>query len=203
MRPHRPWPDVPRLLKKRNDFRQLLGDATLAGSVTAFIAWKAFLIIARGSLDGDEKAQVRGLFRATMGADRDLLWIAASAFVTSLRGIAEGTPQSVADWYADQSWARAKRDGQVDWAKRSIGRLSAAFASGQRSAELAEQVADHVYAVRNAVIAHGAVHTNANHFQRVVPRFEHLTNLVTCAGYATRADLPLSTVMEECCVETQ
>lgn len=194
----RPWPDVPRLLTKRSEFRQLLGDPELAGSVTAFIAWKAFLIVARGIAEGDEKRQVREVFRVALSPDRDVLWDAASRFASALRGIALDSPALIAEWYADQAWEPTKRDSSVEWAKRSIRRLSDGLNAKQRLPELAELLADHAYAVRNAVIAHGAVHTNANHFHRVVPAFEQLVCLVTCAGYAARAGLPLTIVLEEC-----
>ncbi len=190
-----PWPDVPRLLQKRQDFLGL--EAALASSVTAFLAWKAFLIVARGGFQGSEKNQCSELISTALSRHPSL-WPCARNFATSLKPLANESPAVVADWYAEESWEPDARERRVSWAKRTLREMAAANEHEKGGSRLLEHLSDHAYAVRSAVLAHGAIHTTANHFERIVPAFEVFVSHVACAGWAERARLSLDAAMMEC-----
>jgi hypothetical protein len=187
---------VPRLLQKRRDFRDL-ADPSVSSSVTAFLAWKAFLIVARGSSTGIEKIQCRHVVRATAATFPELR-APAKRFASALKAIAAGTPTTVADWYSDPALEADDTRKRVQWAKRSIAKLNETLSSDRVGDSVAEELADHVYAIRSAVLAHGAIHSTGNLFQLVVPAFEDFVSMVACAGYAQRAGITLTEALEEC-----
>lgn len=190
------WPDVARLLQKRREFRDIR-DPNVASSVTAFLAWKAFLIVVRGSATGDEKDQCREVVTRAL-VEFPILWENAEHFVKSLRPLQSQSANVVGDWYAEPSWTEAQTKGRVAWATRSIGRLHEAMTRKDHRETFAGEIAEHAYAIRSAVLAHGAVHSTGNLFQLIVPRFEDFVARVACAGYAHRAQLPLKEAYEEC-----
>ena len=190
------WPDVARLLQKRREFLDI-GDPTLASSVTAFLAWKAFLIVARGSTTGDEKSQCRRVVIEALDL-YPALWANATSFVRALRPLQSASVNVVGDWYADPSRSQREVLSRVGWAQRSIGKLHAAMERKERDATFASDIADHAYAIRSAALAHGAVHSTGNLFQLIVPSFEDFVARVACARYASRAKLELIAAYEEC-----
>ena len=192
----RPWPDVPRLLQKRREF-QHIGDQSVATSVTAFLAWKAFLIVARGSSSGPEKDQCEALVRRMLFKFPEL-WPTAENFVRTLKTLSTASSSEIADWYADPSLSKKKIEDRVSWARRSIVNMSGALAVRTHTDSQALELAGHAYAVRSAVLAHGAIHSTGNRFAIVVPAFEDLSSQIASAGYAERADIPLSVAFEEC-----
>lgn len=195
----RPWSDVPRLLRKRRQFADL-GDRSLASSVTAFLAWKAFLVVARGSAAGEEKQQCISTVAEVL-SQHPGLWTAAEAFGKALRALRQASPAVVTDWYCDAAWDQAKSKRHVEWALRSIREINERIAAGQRTSAEAAILADHMYAMRSAVLAHVSVQSTGNLFQHLVPPFEQLTCRVACAGYAQRAGLDLSAAESECDVD--
>jgi hypothetical protein len=195
----RPWPDVPRLLQKRRQFAEL-GDRSLASSVTAFLAWKALLVVARGSETGDEKQQcIRTVTMAL--SHHPEFWAEAESFTRALRALTQVSAAVVQDWYCDTAWEPDKSARHAEWATRSIREANELMAEGRKDATLAERVGDHLYAMRSAVLAHASVQSTGNLFQLVVPPFEQLTCHVACGGWADRAGIALDVAMEECDVE--
>lgn len=173
----------------------------MATSVTAFLAWKAYLIVARGSVNGPEKVQCGRLATLMLGKF-DELWPTAAAFAKALKPLTVASAVELTDWYADPSLPAKTIDKRVRWAKRSIASVNAAVERQARGDALAEELADHAYAIRSAVLAHGAIHSTGNRFQVIVPLFEEFTSRIACAGYADRAEISLQDAFEECRVVT-
>ena len=187
------WPDVQRLLLKRRDFTDL-ADRSVANSATAFLAWKAFLIVSYSESAKEQDRCARTVLES-LKTFKDL-WEDASKFVVALRIFEKASPRLIAEWYCDTELSKEAQNLRVDWALRTIKQLGADVANGRREEKQAKLLAQHMYAMRNAVIAHGAVHTSNQLFQQIVPCFERLTCRVTCASYAIRAEISLEAAME-------
>lgn len=195
-RSRKPWPDVPRLLQRRRHFQDL-GDHSVASSVTAFLAWKAFLIVARGSSSGAEKDQCATLTSSMLSQHSDL-WLPAVEFAKALKPLSRQTDMMLGDWYADPALSPREFENRVRWARRSIVKLNKDLSSGDRGEAVSKALTDHAYAIRSAVLAHGAIHSTGNLFELIVPAFEEFVSQVACAGYAERARIPLAEALEEC-----
>jgi hypothetical protein len=194
MRPQkRPWQDVPRLLRARARFRTEFEDPNARSSVPAFLAWKALLIVAKGSSQGGERSQCAEAIKHAM-ASETLLRPHALAFVKNLQPFRSVSPAVVRDWYVDPQLEGPPARERVDYILRQIKRLAPLTeqpaGSSFREEHLAD-LADQVYAVRCAVIAHVSVLSTGNLFQTVVPAFEDLTAGVALSAWAERARLTL------------
>jgi|ERR1035437_4293991 hypothetical protein len=188
------WPDVGRLLRKRREFVDL-ADKSVANSATAFLAWKALLIV---SYTESVKEQDRCATTVSNALENFTeLWEDADKFVSALQVFERASPRQVAEWYCDSQLDAQAREKRVEWARRTIKLLKSDLSAGTRGKKQAQLVASHMYAMRNAVIAHAAVHSSDMVFQRIVPCFEHLTCRVTCGSYALRAAMSLEDAMRE------
>lgn len=188
------WPDVGRLLRKRREFAGL-ADKSVANSATAFLAWKAFLIV---SYDESAKEQDRCAATVINALEKfPELWADAEKFVLALQVFERASPRQVAEWYCDSQLDKQAQEKRVEWARRTIKLLKNDLSAGMKGEKQAERVASHMYAMRNAVIAHAAVHSSDMVFQRIVPCFERLTCRVTCATYALRAGMSLEDANRE------
>jgi len=194
--PSRVWPDVPRLLLQRKSFLDIR-DTNVASSVTAFLAWKSFLIAARGSFPGPEKLKCVQTVQMAL-VDNPSLWKDAERFVTALRPLQRESANVVADWYAEPSWTKDAIRGCVERVQRDIGTAYDAIKRQDHTERVAELVGKQAYSIRSATLAHGAVHSTGTLFQRIMPAFEMFVARTACTAYAKRAELDLSTAYEEC-----
>ena len=187
---------MPRLLRKRREFGELT-DQTVATSITAFMGWKAFLIVARGSHSGAEKAQCEATTVTVLNGFPEL-WQLTETFANRLRALRQESLPTAADWYCDPSWDQDQTEGRVRWAMRTIKELNEALTAGKRTPAVASLISDHVYAMRSAVLAHTSVQSTGNLFQHIVPSFEALVCALACGGYAARAKISLDQAKTEC-----
>lgn len=195
----KPWGDVPRLLQQRERISAMLGQ-DVAASVTAFLVWKAFLITAKSVGTGSEKD--RCVERITSAIEQEAACRAAAGqFALALEILCEQSNAAIAEWFAVDDGEAEQRDAVVLNFKRNVRR----FTPRAKGAPLPPQdrftIAYAAFALRNAVIAHGSVHSTGNLFELLVPRFEALICAVACQGYAQRLEISFEEARDECSAE--
>lgn len=193
-----PWADALRLLRKRQEIAQEIREPLLGDSVQAFMAWRAFLIVARGTYPGvREKAQCQEMLRLAL-RDYPESQGPASALLKGLVVLSKQIPSTIAPWYTDDdSTEEACRDA-LEKAQRRFRSYRAMEGIDEDNLDrLATDLGSDVYAIRSAVIAHASVTTSGNLFMAIVPAFTSLVAVCACAGIASRAAVPLAQVMKE------
>lgn len=193
-----PWTDALRILRKRRDVGKGLSETSLADSIQAFLAWKAFIIVARGITPaGREKNQCQELLRQALGGYEELL-LPARQFVRGLEALSKQTDGLLQDWYCEEDWQPAEKTERITRMRKSVSRLAAERREeGLRSARSSYDIGENMYAVRSAVIAHASVSTSGNLFPHIVGPFGELASLSACAGIALRAAVQLQEVIEQ------
>jgi hypothetical protein len=190
------WPDVPRLLRAREQFSSYqTPDAGI--SVPAFLAWKAFLIVMRCEEGETEKERCRNSVTLSLRAFRDDLHGESSAFIHALHHFLDETPAVVSDWYLPTN-VDGHPEREVRRIVQDLKRLEAHSRrmSAEQLAELGPEIADQLYQVRCSVIAHASVLTNGNLFDVIVPAFGRLVAALSLAGWARRAGISLQEAKE-------
>jgi len=168
-------------------------------SVTAFLAWKAFLITARSIGARSERDRcVERLLQAQQQQRECRVY--AARFAEALEALSEQSNVAIAEWLAADDDDEDTRDGKVARFKREIARLTS-----RDDAELtvADQhtIAEYAVYLRHSVIAHGSVHSTGNLFEFVVPKFEDFIASVACQGYASNGGLSFQEAAHECAIE--
>jgi hypothetical protein len=169
----------------------------VATSLTAFLTWKAFLITAKSVGVGAERDKCVKAVAEAIRVDA-ACQLAAAGFASALELLAEQSPIAIAEWLASDDDEAVARDGKVDRFQRAMRKLTP-----RKKAEplpLGERftVAEYAYSFRNAVIAHGNVHSTGNLFQYLVPKFEELVLSVACVWYADRIGITSAEARHEC-----
>lgn len=201
-KPRLPWGDALRILRKRRDLVGGLSEPQLTDSIQAFLAWKAFAIVARGiTPEAREKNQCQELMRITL--PMSALRNPALRFVRGLEALIEQSPALMSDWYCEEDWDASAKTRRVEEARRRVRRTSKSMKAGDglQSPSTAYDIGEDMYAVRSAVIAHASVHTGGNLFPHLVPPFGSLAALSACAGIAIRASVELDSVLEDADVD--
>jgi hypothetical protein len=195
----KPWPDVPRLLQARARLATVF-DEGVVSSVTAFLAWKAFLITAKSLGTGAERDRCTERIRDAIASEPTCAR-AAARFATALEILSEQSNVAVAEWLVSDGDDADKRDRTVARFRREVGKLT----SRGRSEPLAQpdrfSVAEWAFAFRNAVIAHGSVHSTGNLFRLLVPSFDEMVCAVACQGYSTQLGISFEEARDECNVQ--
>lgn len=193
----RPWPDVPRLLQ----MRQKVGDIQpgIATSLTAFLAWKAFLITAKSVGTGSERERCVERLAEAQKQEAGCR-IPAARFADALEVLVEQSNVAIAEWLAADDDDEATRDEKVATFKRKIQRLTPRAKNSGLALSDRWTIAEHAISLRNSIIAHGSVHSTGNLFQFVVPRFESFIAASACQGYAAKAGLTYEEALNECAV---
>lgn len=184
------WPDVGRLLRARGQFRSY-GTADAASSVPAFLAWKAFLLVARGTDEGSEPSQCAKLIAQSLEACAELTPRAVT-LATNLQDFRRVSPAVVQMWFVPDSVGAEQATAEVQGMLRRIRSLERfGELNGANGSRAAYTLGGICYAIRNAVLAHVNVLSTGNLFQRIVPPFEELVAAVAVAGWAKRAGVSL------------
>lgn len=155
----------------------------IATSVTAFLAWKAFLITAKSQGSGSERDKCIPRIAEAIGAATECS-SAAVAFASALEHLAAQSNAQIAEWLASDADEVPARDAKVARFKREVRRLSRRELDGSLSEEGRFLVAGCAFAIRNSVLAHGSVHSTDGLFAHVVPAFDEFVCAVACQGYA-------------------
>jgi hypothetical protein len=184
------------LLKQREQIRGMIG-RDVATSVTAFLAWKAFLITAKSVGTGSEKN--RCIERIAAAVENELACRAAAAqFAFALQILCGKSNVAIAEWVAVDDDDVEHRDRVVLNFKRDIHRLTPGAKGAPLAVEDRFTIARAAFAIRNAVIAHGSVHSTGDLFGLVVPAFDEFVCAVACQGYAQRLAIPYEEANHEC-----
>ncbi len=193
-----PWKDALRILRKRQGIVSDLSETALADSIQAFLAWKAFVIVARGTTPtAKEKNQCQELLRLALGAYPQIV-APADGFVRGLEALARQSDAMLEDWYCEEDWEQDLRRARITQARRRVRQLGASRARGALAdPSVAYDLGQDMYAVRSAVIAHASVNTSGNLFPAIVGPFGQLAAVGACAGIALRSGTSLERVMGE------
>lgn len=193
-----PWSDALRILRKRQELVRDLKEAELKDSIHAFLAWKAFAIVARGTTpEAREKNQCQELMRLALPAAPEMKE-PARLFVRGLEGLVSQSPALMEAWYCEEDWAIEEKQRRTTDAKRRVRRLAPKVHAGDLDdPETAYDIGENMYSVRSAVIAHASVHTGGNLFPHIVVPFGKLAAMTACVGIALRAEVPLQIVLSE------
>jgi hypothetical protein len=192
----KPWPDVPRLLQQRKKLGEVLGP-TVASSVTAFLAWKAFLITAKSQGSGAERDRCRQRIADAIATSTEC-HLAADKFVAAREMSSAQSNMAVAEWFCLEDTDASARDGIIRRFRTGMRRLSDRAPDALLSADDRAFVAEYCVRLRNSVLAHGSVHSTGNLFEIVVPRFDALVCLVACQGYSERLGVTFPEARAEC-----
>jgi len=198
MQKRKPWRDVPRLMQMRNRVGDL--QAGVATSVTAFLAWKAFLITAKSCGTGAERERCISRIAEAISLDHECQHV-AGRFADGLLLLADQSNVAVAEWLAVDDDDEVTRDGRVARFKRDVRRMSPRARNSPLPIQDRFTIAECAVAFRHSVIAHGSVHSTGNLFQLIVPPFDDLVCAVTYQGYAQRLGLSLDEVKNDCTVK--
>jgi hypothetical protein len=190
-RQHRFLADVPRLLRAKEQFRSL-SSIDAASSIPAFLAWKAFLIVARQESAPTEKRRCQDSVAETLKAFPDEVMGPTREFVENLqllRNPRMASPSVVEDWFISMddltSLQRDQLTIQRERILRSIERLDRALqGDGRLLLNEGDAIGEQLYRVRNSVIGHASVVTGMVLFDRIVPAFESLVSELALLGRA-------------------
>ncbi len=182
----RRFPDVHRLLSARDNFRELQGEG--ASSVPAFLAWKAFLVVARLECGTSEKHKVIASCRESITRFGPDLEESVKRFSVALSSVNNVPDSVVRDWYVSaemyEQVSKSYIADEVAQARRRIARMQRAIDRATSCSVFpCEEIGLELYRIRNVVLAHPRVLTGANLFETIVPAFEDLVYRLALAGW--------------------
>lgn len=167
-------PDVPRLLRLKQQVRtSVLGDET-ASSIAAFIAWKAFLLASMVEEGGDEADRVERTVAACLRHYPVQMRPPLASFVVGLKRLSgpDITPALRMEWLGQPQ----KIGNEVERIVRSVKRLVRELPEtpDDKLWMIAPSVGEHLRHVRHVVIGHARVTTGTPLFPMIVRPFEDL-----------------------------
>lgn len=198
-------PDVPRLLKSKDQFRTL-ASPDAASSIAAFLAWKAFLLVARAETDASEKRRCQSSVVKTLRHFPDELFPNVRAFADTLQLFRDPRAASAEvfnEWFISLDDAAALSRDEIARERgriaRSIERLGH-LTNTESTALLVSEGAllgEQLYRIRNSVIGHASVVTGMVLFDRIVPEFERVVSDLALFGRARLASMTAEEALKE------
>lgn len=193
---NRPFKDVPRLLQMRSEIQGKKIGEYETSAVTAFLAWRAFLIVARQTEVGKEKDVCEKKIEEMLKQHNELKEV-TEKFVKSLKPLIQQSENVVKDWYCDIA-QEPQYPFSVDTIRQKIKKMNEAFTHPEGWKGISRDITYHAYAIRNCVLAHGTMHSTGNLFQSIMPAFDNFVASIACAGYATQSKITFNEAKEEC-----
>ena len=185
---NRPFSDVPRLLQMRSEIKGKKIGQFETNAVTAFLAWRAFLIVARTATGGHEKNFCLKKIKATLEEHNELKEVTES-FVNSLKQFTQQPEEVIKEWYSPPN--------DVTIIMREINDMNVECTK-PGGWKKPWPLTEHLFAIRNCVLAHGTMHSTGNLFQSIMPAFDNFIASIACAGYATQSKITFNKAKEEC-----
>ena len=184
-----PFQDVSRLLQMRSEIREKKIGQFETSAVTAFLAWRAFLIVARKATGGHEKDFCAKKIKDMLVQHNELKEV-TERFVNSLKQFPQQTEEVIKEWYFQPD--------DVPLIMREIKSMNETCIKPEGWKTISWQLTQHLFAIRNCVLAHGTMHSTGNLFQSIMPAFDNFVASIACAGYATQFKIPFSQAKKDC-----
>jgi hypothetical protein len=188
--------DAVRLLEKRRTFESEVSDPAHYLSISAYLSWRAFIIVSRGTCDGSSETEKTQQLIVRAFLDHPGLQRYLIPFAKAIREIARASDITMREWYCDPDLPGDVQSRRVEDARRRIKRIvHDVLGDGTLSINTCYDIGQDIYAIRSAVIAHASITTGGNLFDATVESFADVVAIASCAGIADRSKLPVDEVM--------